>query len=182
MQQVCHKCFCPGFKFVLGQKFTNQRGEKCLGQQKIVLQHYKCICTFQSPHLTGLQCKTISIQVRQYCIIKFSYYSVDWTSTAWNWFISVCEWCRAEISCKADDRPEDCEDIVEEAVVYLIEHKYPDDCSSCRKIQIKKTAEKFVIKDARWRGLLQSMKRATSKLVSALNTALMCYTLHSTIR
>ena len=43
---------------------------------------------------------------------------------------------------------EDCEaDIVEEAVGYLIEHKYPDNCSSSRERQIRKKAEKFVVKD-----------------------------------
>jgi hypothetical protein len=39
------------------------------------------------------------------------------------------------------------DDLVEEAVTYITEHKYPDNCSNTRKRQIRKKAEKFVIKD-----------------------------------
>ena len=38
-------------------------------------------------------------------------------------------------------------DLVEEAVDYISEHKYPEGCSNSRKRQIRKKAEKFILQD-----------------------------------
>lgn len=38
-------------------------------------------------------------------------------------------------------------DLVEEAVVYISEKKYPDSCTANRKRQIRKRAEKFELRD-----------------------------------
>ena len=38
-------------------------------------------------------------------------------------------------------------DIIEDAALYISEHKYPDGCSNSRKRQIRAEAEKLVLKN-----------------------------------
>ena len=41
----------------------------------------------------------------------------------------------------------DCEDLVEEAFLYITEKRYPDGASASRKRQIRKKSEKFTVID-----------------------------------
>ena len=45
------------------------------------------------------------------------------------------------------DMQQDANDVVEDTVYYLSENKYPEGCSNNRKRQIRKKAEKFLVKD-----------------------------------